>query len=37
MHREAALFLITSIEAVIVVFAFYYLLKWLCLNQSRKV
>lgn len=37
MDREIVLFLVTSIEAVIVVFAFYYFLKWLYLNKRRKV
>lgn len=37
MDREVVLFLVTSIEAVVVVFAFYYLLKWLYLIQHRKV
>jgi len=37
MHREVALFLVTSAEAIAVVFAFYYLLKCLSENQHRKV
>lgn len=37
MDREIVLFLVTSIEAIIVVFAFYYFLKWLYLNKRRKV
>lgn len=37
MEREVALFLVTSIEAVVVVYAFYYLLKWLSMIQHRKV
>jgi|GEM_PF-6871179 len=37
MNREAVLFLVTLIEAIIVVYAFYYSLKWLYLDRQRQV
>ena len=37
MHREVGLFLVTSIEIIAVVCAFYYLLKWLHVDRQRQV